>query len=86
MADAIIGVPVEVRDVLARAAEAEGMSLRTYLTRLANSLLTPDERAARSSEARAILKAWNGYDPTDEELTEHQADLDRRIAQAQASR
>ncbi|MDT3441461.1 MULTISPECIES: hypothetical protein [unclassified Pseudofrankia] len=86
MADAIISVPVEVRDVLARAAEAEGMSLRTYLARFANSLLTPEEHAARATEARAILKAWNGYDPTDEELAEHQADLERRIARAKTTR
>lgn len=86
MADAVISVPAEVHDLLARAAEAEGMSLRTYLTRLADSLRTPEERAGRAAEARAVLRAWNGYDPSDEELTEHRADLDRRIALAKAGR
>ncbi|OKJ99864.1 hypothetical protein AMK26_26200 [Streptomyces sp. CB03234] len=82
MADANIRIPVEARDRLATIAAAEGMSLRAYLSSLAQSLLTPEERKAQADEARRILHEWNGYDPTDEELEETVAELKRRIAEA----
>jgi hypothetical protein len=81
MADANIRIPVEARDRLAEIAAAEGMSLRAYLAQLAERRLTPAERAAQAARARAVLHAWNGYDPSPEE--EHlDAELDRRIAEA----
>ncbi|MFI1735595.1 hypothetical protein ACH40E_41655 [Streptomyces acidicola] len=42
-------------------AAAEGLSLRAYLARLAETLLTPAERAERAEKAPAALKEWNGY-------------------------
>jgi hypothetical protein len=80
--DANIRIPVEARDRLAEIAAAEGMSLRAYLARLAQTLLTPAERAARAARARAVLQAWNGYDPSPEEEARLDAELDRRIAEA----
>ena len=58
------------------------MSLRAYLARLAERLLTPAERAARAARAREVLQAWNGYDPSPEEEARLDAELDRRIAEA----
>jgi hypothetical protein len=63
------------RDRLVEVAAAEGMSLRAYLARLAETVLTPAERA------RAALREWNGYDPTDAETAQVDAELDRRMAQ-----
>ncbi|KJE20202.1 hypothetical protein FF36_05479 [Frankia torreyi] len=76
LTDADIRVPIEVRDRLARIASAEGMSLRTYLTRLSDSAMTPGERAERSMRTRDILRAWNGYNPTEAEIAEIDAKLD----------
>lgn len=84
MPDANIRIPVEARDRLARIAADEGLSLRAYLARLADSLLTPAERTARAEETRAALKAWNGYDPTPAEKRAIDAELDRRLAKALA--
>ena len=80
--DANIRIPVEARDRLAEIAAAEGMSLRAYLARLAQSLLTPAERAARAARARAVLREWNGYNPSPAEEAQLDAELDRRIAEA----
>jgi len=82
VADANIRIPGEARDRLAEIAAAEGMSLRAYLTRLADALLTPAERVARAEQARAALRAWNGYDPDEDEAAHADAELDRRLAQA----
>jgi hypothetical protein len=82
MTDANIRIPVEARDRLAEIAAAEGMSLRAYLARLAERLLTPAERAARAARAREVLLAWNGFDPSPEEEARLDAELDRRIAEA----
>jgi hypothetical protein len=82
VADVNIRIPADVRDRLAEIAAAEGLSLRAYLARLADTLLTPAERAARADQARAALKAWNGYDPTDAEAAELDAELKRRLARA----
>jgi predicted DNA-binding protein len=84
MADANIRIPEEARDRLAALASAEGMSLRAYLARLAETLLTPDERAQRAEQARAALKNWNGYAPTPAEEQDLDSELDRRLAQAAA--
>ena len=82
MADANVRIPAETRDRLAEIAAAEHLSLRAYLARLADTLLTPAERAERAEQARRQLQAWNGYDP-DAAHTEHlDAELDRRLAQA----
>jgi len=82
MADANIRIPAEARDRLAEIAAAEGVSLRTYLARLAQSVLTPAERTARVERAREVLRAWNGYDPSPEEAARLDEELDRRIAEA----
>jgi len=84
VSDANIRIPAEARDRLAEVAAAEGMSLRAYLARLADTLLTPTERAERAEAARAALRSWNGYDPTEEEQAAADAELDRRLAQAAA--
>jgi hypothetical protein len=82
MTDANIRVPIEARDRLAEIAAAEGLSLRAYLARLAERMLTPEERAARAARARDVLRAWNGYDPTPDDEAALDAELDRRIAEA----
>ncbi|MFD4949776.1 hypothetical protein ACFWNT_46730 [Streptomyces sp. NPDC058409] len=50
----------------------------SYLARLAETMLTPAERAER---ARAALKEWNGYVPTPAEQADLDSELDRRLAQ-----
>ncbi|MCM2577553.1 hypothetical protein [Streptomyces meridianus] len=82
MADANIRIPAEARDRLADIAAAEGMSLRAYLARLADTLLTPAERAARAERARKSLREWNGYNPTDADAANLDAELDRRLREA----
>ncbi|WP_079052296.1 hypothetical protein [Streptomyces regalis] len=77
-------IPADARDRLAETAAGEGLSLRAYLVRLADSLLTPAERAQRAEQARAVLREWNGYDPSEEEQAELDAELDRRLAEAAA--
>ncbi|MGW6950980.1 hypothetical protein [Streptomyces xanthophaeus] len=72
-------------------AATEGPSLRAYparladayLARLAETMLTPAERAARPEKAQATLRAWNGYDPTQAEQSELDHELDRCLAQVQ---
>jgi hypothetical protein len=58
--DANIRIPREPRDRLAAVAAAEGLSLHAHLARLAQTLLTPAERAGRAEKAGAVLQAWNG--------------------------
>ncbi len=82
VADANVRIPAEARDRLAEVAAAEGLSLRAYLARLASTLLTPAERAERAERARAVLREWSGYDPTEEEAAQARAELDRRLARA----
>ncbi|GAA3823386.1 hypothetical protein ACFS5L_26695 [Streptomyces phyllanthi] len=84
MPDANVRIPAEARDRLAEIAAGEGLSLRAYLARLADSLLTPAERAERAERARAVLRAWNGYDPSKDEQAGLDAELDRRLAKAAA--
>ena len=82
MADANVRIPAETRDRLAEIAAAEHLSLRAYLARLADTLLTPAERAERAEQARRQLQAWNGYDPDTAHTEQLDAELDRRLAQA----
>ncbi|MEU1535969.1 hypothetical protein [Streptomyces fagopyri] len=80
MADANVRIPKEAKDRLAAVAASEGLSLRAYLARLADTLLTPAERAERAAQARAALKEWNGYAPTVVEERALDGELDRRLA------
>ncbi|MGK4586090.1 hypothetical protein [Kitasatospora sp. HPMI-4] len=82
MPDANIRVTAETRDRLAEVAAAENLSVRAYLARLADSVLTPAERAERAEQARQRLHAWNGYDPDSAHTEQLDAELDRRLAQA----
>lgn len=82
MADANIRIPTEARDRLAEIAASEGLSLRAYLARLADTVLTPAERAERAERARAVLREWNGYDPSEADVADLDAELDRRLAEA----
>jgi hypothetical protein len=82
MADANLRVPAETRDRLAALAEGEHLSLRAYLAKLADTLLTPAERAERAEQARQKLAAWTGYNPDDAQTRHLDAELDRRLAQA----
>jgi len=72
--DANVRIPEEAKDRLAAIAASQGMSLRAYLARLAETLLTPQERAER---ARAALREWNGYAPTAAEEQDLDTELDR---------
>lgn len=83
MPDANVRIPEEARDRLASVAAAEGLSLRAYLARLAEAVLTPAERAERAAKAKAALKAWTGYDPTPSEEAALDDELNRRLAQVQ---
>ncbi|MFH8558956.1 hypothetical protein ACH4FE_35940 [Streptomyces celluloflavus] len=80
MSDANVRIPEEAKDRLAAIAGAEGLSLRAYLARLAETLLTPQERAERAERTRAALHAWTGYAPTEAEQQDLDHELDRRLA------
>ncbi|WEH40104.1 hypothetical protein OG233_11735 [Streptomyces sp. NBC_01218] len=80
MSDANVRISEEAKDRLAAIAAAEGLSLRAYLARLAETLLTPAERAERAEQARAALKEWSGYAPTPSEQDDLDLELDRRLA------
>ncbi|MCF3103426.1 hypothetical protein IPZ58_17830 [Streptomyces roseoverticillatus] len=82
MADANIRIPADARNRLAEVAAAEGMSLRAYLSRLADELLTPAERAEQAERAHRMLREWNGYDPSQDEEERLDAELDRRLSEA----
>ncbi|MEV7382078.1 hypothetical protein ACF082_31265 [Streptomyces lydicus] len=81
MSDANIRIPEEAKERLAVIAASEGLSLRAYLARLAETLLTPAERAERADKARAVLQRWNGYAPTPAEEQDLDSELDRRLNQ-----
>ncbi|MFG2111439.1 hypothetical protein ACGFRB_02140 [Streptomyces sp. NPDC048718] len=83
MSDANIRIPEEARDRLAAVAADEGLSLRAYLARLADTVLTSTERAERAAKARIALAAWAGYNPTAAEVAALDDELDRRLAQVQ---
>ncbi|MEV7518647.1 hypothetical protein AB0O03_27245 [Streptomyces diastaticus] len=82
MSDANVRIPEAAKERLATIAAAEGLSLRAYLARLAETLLTPEERAERAEQARAALERWTGYAPSTTEQQEVDGELDRRLAQA----
>jgi hypothetical protein len=84
MADATIRARSETRDRLAAVAESEGLSLRAWLDRLAETVKTPAERAEEAERTRRILMEWSGYDPA---VPDPEADalLARRIAEADAA-
>ena len=82
MADVNVRIPAAVRDRFAAVAEAEGLSLRAYLARLADTLLTPAEREQRAQQARAVLRDWSGYDPDAAAESALDAELDRRLGAA----
>ncbi|ESQ01781.1 MULTISPECIES: hypothetical protein [Streptomyces] len=82
MSDANVRIPEAAKERLATIAAAEGLSLRAYLARLAETLLTPEERAERAEQARAALERWTGYAPSTTEQQELDGELDRRLAQA----
>ncbi|MGX1886972.1 hypothetical protein [Streptomyces sp. NPDC055287] len=84
MSDANVRIPEEAKDRLAAIAAAEGLSLRAYLARLAETLLTPQERAERAEQARAALKEWNGYAPSTAEEHDLDSELDRRLAEVKS--
>jgi hypothetical protein len=85
MSDANVRIPTEARDRLAQVAAAEGLSLRAYLARLAEHVLTPEERAEQAEKAGAVLNEWAGYNPTDAEAQALDAELDRRLNAARAA-
>ncbi|MBY8882590.1 hypothetical protein [Actinacidiphila acidipaludis] len=84
MADANVRIPEEARNRLAAVAASEGMSLRAYLARLAETVLTPEERAEQAEQARAVLKDWSGYAPGTAEEKDLDAELDARLRRAAA--
>ncbi|MFD0055108.1 hypothetical protein ACFVHR_15390 [Streptomyces sp. NPDC127168] len=84
MTDANIRIPREARDRLAAIAAAEGLSLRAFLRRLAQTLLTPAERTERAEKARAALHEWNGYAPTPAQERGLDRELESRLARATA--
>ncbi|MBT2509726.1 hypothetical protein J7I98_28415 [Streptomyces sp. ISL-98] len=84
MSDANVRIPEEAKDRLAAIAAAEGLSLRAYLARLAETLLTPQERAERAEQARAALEKWNGYAPSTAEEHDLDSELDRRLAEVKS--
>ncbi|MER5617829.1 hypothetical protein [Streptomyces sp. NPDC002215] len=51
--------------------------LRAFLARLAETMLTPAERAEK---ARAALEEWNGYAPIPAGQDGLDSELDRRLA------
>ncbi|MFD9378757.1 hypothetical protein ACFWBH_25020 [Streptomyces sp. NPDC059999] len=83
MSDANVRIPEEAKDRLAAIAAAEGLSLRAYLARLAETMLTPAERVERAEKARAALRAWNGNASTLAEQSALDDELDRRLARVQ---
>ncbi|MEU5902278.1 hypothetical protein [Streptomyces venezuelae] len=84
MSDANVRIPEDAKERLAAIAASEGLSLRAYLARLADTLLTPQERAEQAERARAALQQWNGYSPSTAEQQDLDAELDRRLAEATA--
>ncbi|MEN2422668.1 hypothetical protein AABB02_31735 [Streptomyces rimosus] len=82
MPDANVRMPEEAKERLAAIAAGEGLSLRAYLARLADTLLTPQERAEQAEKARVALHEWTGYAPSPDERRSLDEELDRRLARA----
>jgi hypothetical protein len=81
MTDANVRISEEARDRLAAVAASEGMSLRAYLARLAEAVLTPEERAEQAEKARAVLRDWSGYAPETADEKVLDTELDARLRQ-----
>lgn len=84
MADTTIKIDQQVRDRLAIQAADRHMSLRAYMAELAQSRSTPAEREARAQHNRTVLRNWTGYDPTETEQEQLDAEMKERIAKALA--
>ncbi|WP_405613178.1 hypothetical protein OG292_13170 [Streptomyces sp. NBC_01511] len=67
MTDAVLRVPVAVRDRLAVIAESRGTSIRQLLQEFAESTLIDEERRERAERTRAYLAENFGVEVTDEE-------------------
>jgi hypothetical protein len=80
MTDANVRMPEEARDRLAAVAASEGISLRAYLTRLASQVTTPAERAERAERARRVMREWVGHEPTAEQASAANVELNRRLS------
>ncbi|WP_425824685.1 hypothetical protein [Streptomyces fractus] len=76
-----VRIPEEAKERLAHTAAAEGLSLRAYLARLADTLLTPAERA---EQAWAALEEWTRYTPDADQEQDLERELYRCMAQAAA--
>ena len=81
-ADANIRIPQGAKERLAAVAASEGKSLRAYLTGLADSLLTRQERVEQAERARRVMKEWTGYVPDEGEQRRLNRELDERLARA----
>ncbi|MGV9912377.1 hypothetical protein ACWEWD_03615 [Streptomyces tendae] len=84
MSDVTIRVASETHDRLASVAEAQGLSLRAWLDRLAETARTPAERTEEAERTRRVLREWSGYDPA---VPHAEADelLARRIAEVRVA-
>ncbi|MEU7261152.1 hypothetical protein AB0B21_35935 [Streptomyces rimosus] len=85
MPDTTVRIPREAKERLAAIAAGEGLSLRAYLVRLADTLLTPRERDEQAEQVCAALRhweGWEGYAPSPAEQQRLDEDLDRRLARA----
>ncbi|RSO07309.1 hypothetical protein DMH18_25570 [Streptomyces sp. WAC 06783] len=85
MPDTTVRIPREAKERLAAIAAGEGLSLRAYLVRLADTLLTPREQAQRAQQAEQVCAAphqWAEYAPSPAEQQRLDEDLDRRLARA----
>ncbi|KOT66086.1 MULTISPECIES: hypothetical protein [Streptomyces] len=82
MPDTTVRIPREAKERLAAIAAGEGLSLRAYLARLADTLLTPRERAQQAEQVCVALHQWAGYAPSPADQQRLDEDLDRRLARA----
>lgn len=84
MPDANIRIPVELEARLSTIAASKNMSLRAYLTHLADTLAIPEERAERSEHADTAMQQWiafSGYSPTRAEERHLDEELKSRLTQ-----
>lgn len=67
MSDAMIRVPVEVRDRFAAVAASRNISVRALMQGVAERMLTAEERQERADRCRAYLAEHLGVEVTDED-------------------
>jgi hypothetical protein len=67
MSDAMIRVPVEVRDRFAAVAASRNISVRALMQGVAERMLTAEERQERADRCRAYLAEGFGVEVTDED-------------------